>query len=130
MIRQLVYIFIIAFILNVVWEHFHSVLYVHYKGELITEYILFRAALFDATLITILSYPFLRLRVLKNKLWLLVVLLVVFAIGLESWALLVNRWMYTPMMPIIPILNVGLTPTIQLGLLSYTAMRISRFFTA
>lgn len=127
MIRQLVYIFIIAFVLNFVWEQFHSLLYVHYKGGLITEYILFRAALFDATIITILAYPFLKFTVFKDKLWLLALIAVVYAIGLEMWAIGIGQWAYKDSMPIIPIIKTGLTPTIQLGLLAYIAVKSSLY---
>jgi len=129
MIKQLIYIFIIAFILNVVWEHLHSVLYIHYKGNVITELILLRAALFDAAVITILSYPFLRLSVLKNKLWIMILVAVIFAVGLEIWALKTNRWEYHANMPIVPVVQTGLTPTVQLALLSYLAVNLSRRFT-
>ncbi len=126
MVRQLIYIFVIAFILNIAWENFHSLLYIHYKGNSLTELILLRAAFFDAVVITILSYPFLKLTTLKGKLWVMIVVLVIFAICLETWALQTNRWAYHDSMPIIPIVQTGLTPTIQLGLLAYIAVSTSR----
>ena len=128
MIRQLAYIFIIAFVLNFVWENFHSFLYINYKDGLITEYILFRAALFDAAIITILAYPFLKFTVLKDKLWLLVLIAVAYAIGLEMWAIGIGQWAYKDSMPIIPIIKTGLTPTIQLGLLAYISVKTSLYF--
>lgn len=128
MIRQLAYVFIIAFVLNFIWENLHSLLYINYKDGLITEYILFRAALFDAAVITILAYPFLKFAILKDKLWLLVLIAVVYAIGLEMWAIDIGRWVYKDNMPIIPIVNTGLTPTIQLGLLAYIAVKTSLYF--
>ncbi len=129
MIKQITLIFIIALALNIVWENFHSLFYVHYRGGPITEYILFRAAFFDAAVITIFAYPFLKLTVLKNRLWIMVFALIVFSTGLEIWALHTGRWAYRGNMPVIPLIRTGLTPTIQLGLLSYLAMRISGRFT-
>jgi hypothetical protein len=91
---------------------------VHYKGEVITSLILLRAALFDATFITLVSIPF-----LKKQRWVFVVLAILFAIGLEIFALKTGRWEYKDVMPIIPIIKTGLTPTIQLGLLGYISIK-------
>src|SRR3989338_8107847 len=106
MLKKIVVVFVFAFLLNFIWEHLHSVFYVSYKGGEITNFILLKAALFDATVIA----------------------LIIFAILLEKWALGTGRWVYTDAMPIIPFLRVGLTPVIQLGLLGYISLRISNFF--
>ena len=124
-LKKYLYIFISALVLNVAWEHVHSLLYIHYKSAPITEYILFRAALFDAVLITLVVYLFLTVTDFKNKLLLVVLTLLFFAILLELWALETGRWAYTEFMPIIPFINTGLTPTIQLGLLGYLSILIS-----
>ena len=124
MLPKLIIICAAAFILNLLWEEAHSVLYVHYKDAPITHLVLLRAALFDALLISLFSAPFL-LRSNLNS-WrgtpvLFVAALTVFAIGLEKWALGAGRWAYTDAMPLIPYLLVGLTPTIQLGLTGFFA---------
>ena len=54
-LQILIFVFIIAFILNVAWEHLHSLLHVHYKGGDITNIILLRAAFFDAAVITLVA---------------------------------------------------------------------------
>lgn len=108
----------------------HSVLYASYMGGAITNAILFRAALFDAVVIAIFSYPFLRFERLKQKRWVLYLGLFIFAVILEKWALATGRWMYADTMPIIPFLNVGLTPAIQLGILGYIPLKISDFLKA
>lgn len=126
--RRCVVIFISAFVLNFLWEHAHSVLYVSYQGGAITNILLLRAALFDATVIALVSFPFFRFEPLQRQRWLLYALFVVFAIALEEWALVTGRWVYADAMPIIPILHVGLTPTIQLGLLGYAAVEIANHF--
>ncbi len=123
------YIFIVAFALNFLWENAHSVLYVHYQGGPITEYILFRAALFDAAIITLCAYLFLTIPMLKNKLWIMILMLVFFAAGLELWALEGGRWAYAESMPIIPFINTGLTPTIQLGFLSCLTLCFTKILT-
>lgn len=119
MLKKFLIIFIIAFVLNLIWEHFHSVLYVHYKGGEITSYILTRAAIFDAFMITFFVY------FLKNIKY-VVLIAVLFSIGLEIWAIEVGRWVYTDSMP--TIFGVGLTPAIQLGLLAFLSMKILTIF--
>jgi len=40
-----------------------------------------------------------------------------FAVGIEQSALLLERWGYTDVMPIVPYLQVGLLPVLQMTLL-------------
>ena len=65
--KKLIIIFFLAFVFNVIWENLHSFLYSNYMGGKITEYILIRASLFDALLITLILLPFLFLDRLKNN---------------------------------------------------------------
>lgn len=118
-LKKLFLIFVFAFLLNFVWENLHSYLYVHYKGGEITEFILARAALFDAFVLTLAAVLFLVIPYFRERLWYILLFGVAFAIGLEWFALETNRWAYSEAMPMIPILRTGLTPTIQLGLLGY-----------
>ena len=120
---QLLAIFLLAFMLNLVWEELHHVLYVHYQGGEITQGILLRAALFDASFITSLGVLCIFFLALRRRLWLAALMGLIFAVGLEWWALDTGRWAYTAAMPIIPIFNIGLTPTIQLGILGYFSLR-------
>lgn len=115
-LKKLIFAFFIAFALNFVWENLHSFLYIHYKGGEITEFILLRASLVDALIIFFLILPFV---FLKKHSWLIILGGVIIAIIIELFALYTNRWNYTDTMPIIPIVNIGLTPTVQLGLLGY-----------
>lgn len=114
--KSLLKIFLWAFALNMVWENIHSRLYVHYEGGEITELILLRAALFDAAVITLVGFFVLKKYI---RVWQALAILVLFAIGLEWFALATERWTYNEYMPVIPLLNTGLTPTIQLGLIAY-----------
>ncbi|MEK7584706.1 MAG: hypothetical protein AAB490_05665 [Patescibacteria group bacterium] len=76
-------------------------------------------ALKDALVIIVL------IAVLRSNTWLkkypqlLVVFGILFSIAVEVHALQTGRWTYTDAMPLIPFLGTGLTPTIQIGLLSY-----------
>jgi len=124
MIKKLILIFILAFIFNLVWENFHSLLYVHYKGGPIMEFVLLRAALFDASFITFLGFLIVVFKYPKGWIFYSVVAAVVFAVLLEQYALNTGRWMYKTAMPIIPLVGTGLTPTVQLGMLSYLVFKI------
>jgi hypothetical protein len=125
MAKKLALVFLIAFAANYVWEHLHSLLYAHYKGGPITELILLRATLGDAVIITLLAFPFLMSRSLARHAWLLPVLCVLASVLIELYALPAGRWAYNGSMPLIPILGIGLTPTIQLGILGYLSYRLA-----
>ena len=117
--KRLLSIFAISFVLNIVWENLHSYLYDNYMGGKITEFILLRASLADALAITILLIPFLYISFFRKRNWLVILGGIIISILIEWHGLGTGRWSYNDYMPIIPILSVGLTPTIQLGILGY-----------
>jgi predicted small integral membrane protein len=123
-VKKSALIFLLAFISNLIWENLHSLLYANYRGGEITQFILLRATLFDAVFITLLGLLFLGVPYLRKNLWLSIVIGLVAAILIEIYALNTGRWAYNDLMPIIPLLDTGLTPTIQLGLLSYFSYRM------
>ena len=125
---RIFYIFLLAFIMNFIWENLHSFLYLNYKGGEITQFILLRASLFDALLIAIISLPFLYFEFLKTKAWLILIIGIAVATFNEWYGLSTLRWAYSSSMPIIPIIKTGLTPTLQLGLLGYISFKITTFF--
>jgi len=116
-------VFISAFFLNLVWENLHSYLYVHYQSGPITQVLLARAALVDAFFITTLWLFFQFIPYLKKRMWLAAIFAVIAAIILEKYALSSGRWAYNEYMPIMPLLRIGLTPTIQLGVISFFAFK-------
>jgi len=120
-------IFLSAFILNLIWENLHVFLYLNYKGGEITEFILARASLFDAFLITVILLPFIYFSSLRNKVWLVFTIGVIVAVFNEWYGLNTARWAYNELMPIIPIIKTGLTPTLQLGLLGYASYKIQEY---
>ena len=124
MTKRLGIIFLLAFGLNALWENLHSFLYSNYMGGEITEYILLRASLFDALIITCLLVPFLYIRTLKDTGWLIVYLGILIAICNEWYGLGTGRWAYNALMPIIPLIKVGLTPTLQLGITGYVSYKL------
>lgn len=128
-LKTLITVFILAFIFNFIWENLHANLYVHYQGGVITEQILLRATLFDAGFITLMSLLFIGSKYFNQRLWLAMIIGLLFAIGLERWALETNRWSYNELMPIIPLIRVGLTPTLQLGFLAFLIFKITKIET-
>lgn len=125
--KKTLLIFIVAFVLNVVWENLHSLLYANYMGGGITEFILLRAALVDALIIAGISLPFLFSPPLKKQNWMIIFIGLAVSVGIERYALSTGRWAYNALMPIIPFLAVGLTPTVQLGLLGYVSFKVAEY---
>jgi hypothetical protein len=123
--KKIIFIFFVAFILNLIWENLHSVLYDNYKGGEITQFILLRATLSDAIYIIFMTLPFVIFPNLKNKAWLIIILGFITSISIEYYALGTGRWAYNSLMPLVPFLQIGLTPTIQLGLLGYLSFLLT-----
>lgn len=122
--KKWILVFLIALGLNLIWENLHSVLYVHYQGGPITELILLRAALVDALIILGLILIVRLIPWLVKYDWLIILLGIIVSLIIEYWAIGSGRWLYKEIMPIIPLLKTGLTPTIQLGLLGYLSYRL------
>ena len=121
---KLIKIFILALVLNFIWEELHSRFYMQYQSEPITHAILARAAFFDALIILIGAVFLFFLPPFRGRIWLVLSGLLMFAIGLEIFALATGRWQYNQSMPMIPVLGIGLTPTIQLALLGFLSYSI------
>lgn len=122
--KKVLLIFIFAFISNAIWENLHSFLYTSYKGGDITQFILLRATLSDAIYIVLIALPFILYPVLRKWDWLIIIAGFILSIAIEYYALSTGRWAYNSFMPIIPFLQIGLTPTIQLGLLGYLSFKL------
>lgn len=116
------YIFasVLAFGLNLIWEFWHSQFYLTYQGGEITSLILIRAAIVDSIIILILLIVADAFRLNCSVILITGGLLI--AIIIELWALKTGRWAYSSLMPLIPFLNIGLTPTIQLAITGYLTM--------
>ncbi len=124
--KKFLSIFVISFILNLVWEYFHSFLYAHYMGGDITFLVLFEASLIDALIITILSVLFLKQSFFQKHSWIIIFVGILISIFIEWFALATGMWVYNSYMPILPFLGTGLTPTIQLGLLGYLSLKLEK----
>ena len=111
--------FAFGFVLNYIWENAHSVLYSSYQGFSINQFVLLRAAFVDAIFVLFLIFIIAAYRPFYKKPWLLIVFGIIVAVAIELWGLGTGRWVYTSLMPIIPLFRVGITPAIQLGLTAY-----------
>src|SRR3989344_4672554 len=120
--KKLMLVYALAFIANWIWETLHSILYINYKGGLITDFILFRAALADAVIILVLI--FIGQKLGRYKALFIATGGFIIAIIIEIWALQTGRWEYNSLMPIVPIIRTGLTPTIQLAITAYIVEKI------
>jgi hypothetical protein len=117
----------IAFLLNFLWEVGQAGLYQpHYEGTLSFILVHLKAALGDVAIILIIyfitaliygSKNFI-IKINKFSLFLLALLGFIFALVVEKYALATGRWSYNDLMPIFPFLKVGLTPILQLTILS------------
>lgn len=123
--KQIVFLFLIAFILHVIWENLQAPLF---QGYISFSQHFFTCLTGTGGDIVITVSVYLIVALLKNDFhWVatlnikdMVILAVIgfcIAIGIEWRALLFERWAYTDTMPIIPYLNVGLTPILQMILL-------------
>ena len=121
-LRKLFILFISAFILNFIWENTHSLLYSNYMGSVITEYILLKASFWDAVIIAIIGFLFLWFPSLRKRNWLIIPIGIIVAFIIEWYALGTGRWSYNTYMPIVPILKIGLTPILQLGILGFASL--------
>ena len=121
--KKLLLVFIVGLVLNLCWEFAHSVLYMSYRGGEISSVILLYVSVMDGFYIVALTGLAILLKM--NRTAFVVLGGLVWAIALELWAQNTGRWAYAAAMPIIPFLNIGLTPAIQLALTGYIAQKLA-----
>jgi hypothetical protein len=132
-LRILLRVFLASWLLNLIWENLHVFLYEQYRGVFYSQMgqfdkfqILLKASIFDAVFITVVVFLIMLIPWLKGKeSWSLIVIAVLFSISLELYALDTGRWAYNSLMPLIPILDIGVSPVIQLGLIGYLVTRFT-----
>ncbi len=107
-------IFLIALILNLLWEFWHVRFYVPNVLSGNITMLLIIASLVDAVIITAVFWLS-RILSPKYQLFGFIIALFIVAILIEKMALSLNLWAYLDQMPIVPILKIGLTPFIQLA---------------
>lgn len=126
-------ILVIGFLVNLVWENAQAFLYAGYGGFIEHFWVCFVASVMDA-LVILLVYLLLALAY-KDAYWprydsyvryaVVAAIGGALAVGFELWALETGEWEYTPLMPVVPGLRVGLSPLVQLMVLPVLTYRIS-----
>lgn len=121
----------VAFFLHVILENAQAPLYAGYQSFLQHLPICFVGALGDV-LITILILVFLLLLkkdlpAVRTDFWALAIIGFVIAVAIEQNALLLGKWSYAPAMPLIPYLQVGLVPIIQMTILLPLSFYLTNF---
>jgi len=123
------YIFIVSFLIHLIWEFLHSPLYTCFDLPL-NQFIplILGATFMDGILM--LGFYWIGYFKNKNVKWFfnfkksdyyLIIILGVLAASLIEFVSLNSSigWRYTELMPIVPIINVGLTPILQLIILPF-----------
>lgn len=123
--KQIIFLSLIVFILHVIWENAQAPLFQGYAS--FSQHF---SACFIGTVgdVAITLFVYVIVALLKNDFnWIasldkkdvavLAVIGFLVAVGIEWRALLFGRWAYNDAMPLIPYLEVGLLPIIQMTLL-------------
>jgi len=132
--KQIIFLFLIAFVLHIVWENAQAPLFQGY-ASFAAHFPMCLVGTVGDVLITLSVYFIVAL--LKNDInWIsvlnkkdFVILAVIgffIAVGIEWRALLFGRWAYADAMPIIPYLKVGLTPILQMTFLLPLSMYLTK----
>jgi len=101
-------IFTTAFAVNVVWESFHYGLYMPLHPLSQIPGVTAVAALLDAMWVLAIFVFF------KSGFKIKLFAAFLLALLIEQWAMLFGVWHYGENMPIVPVLNAGLSPMLQL----------------
>lgn len=131
-IKYIATLSVIAFLLHIVWENAQASLFAGYQFFLQHFPMCFVGTIGDV-LITLLVLAFIwllkedRPKTIADFLALAIIGFIV-AVAIEQHALLVGKWSYEAAMPIIPVLEVGLTPIIQMTLLLPLSFYLANFF--
>lgn len=121
--RNITTIFIVAYVLNLIWEKSHMALYDIAAIPLDPWWILIRATFWDAVIISGV-YVLVKTLDAKYRYLATVIICLWIAIFIEQRAMLEGRWEYLDTMPIV--FGMGLSPLIQLPLLAIVTYEIVR----
>ncbi|PZX53502.1 hypothetical protein LV84_03226 [Algoriphagus ratkowskyi] len=124
----------LAFILNLIWEEAHGLLYEGFQYDLGHIAFCALASVADMFMVLILLFAF--GLIYKHVLWIvpvrfgrsLVLILVggVGAILAEMWHTSRGDWSYADTMPLIPIVEVGLSPVLQFAIIPLIVFVLSK----
>lgn len=133
-LKFLTSLFLVAYILNLVWENLQKPLFIGFEVFWKSGITCYSAAFGDTLMIIGIyflvaiirrKYYWFSIRT-KEEILLLIVFGFVMAVLVEKYALATHRWGYTPLMPIIPLLGVGLVPVLQMLILPFITLQITQ----
>ena len=134
--RFSIIIIIIAFLLNFAWEMLQMPLYEGMKFNIQSVVFCGLASIIDVLMVLLLFYFF--ALIYRESFWFqkyttqrIAILVLVSGIGailLESVNVSFGSWNYSKYMPIIPVVNVGLTPVLQFMVLPILTYYLSFYF--
>ncbi len=127
---------VVSFILNLIWENAQAPLYAGYAGFVEHFPICLNATLGDVAM-NLIVYAIIAL-IFRNPYWietmswksllLAIALGTLLGAGVEQFLIAIHRWSYAPNMPILPIINLGFTPLVQMALLPAVAFCLISFY--
>jgi hypothetical protein len=129
--KRIAKILLIAFVLNFIWEASQSFLYApHFEGVGGLIKVHLRASLGDIFLvflilaldIFIFGKLFSQKNLRRSRIIFIIFAGLIAGVAVEKYALAAGRWSYNDLMPIIPILGVGLAPSMQMTLIPALAI--------
>lgn len=123
--NKIIALTIISFLLHLVWENAQAPLYGGYTS-FTQHFFICLMGTFGDVLITLMVFIFIVV-IKKDAFWIAkqnggdyiasAFLGLLIAIGIEQNALLLEKWVYSSVMPLLPYLQVGLTPVLQMVIL-------------
>lgn len=123
----LLLILAIGFLANLIWENAQAFMYEGYTDFLSHFLVCFIATIVDALVILLMYLLF--AAAYKDIYWMkcwngknISILLLIggtLAVGFEKWALVKAEWRYNELMPIVPLLDIGFSPLLQLMILPF-----------
>lgn len=131
--RYIATLAVVAFVLHAVWENAQAPLYAGYQSVFQHFGMCLYSIVVDV-LITLIVLAFLwlltkRLPSTKSDWFALAIIGFVIAVVIEQNALLLGKWDYTSMMPLVPYTQVGLSPILQMTLLLPLSFFLANKFT-
>lgn len=134
-VKRLFLILFLAFILNFIWEllHLRFYAYAYIQNAPISVWMVLLSTFGDVVFALLIVILYAKIKYLRKNLWLILIIGIITAMIVEKIGLASGLWAYNNQMPIVPFIETGLSPTIQLGVLTYLifkypAWRFSRWF--
>jgi hypothetical protein len=133
-VRSLLTLFGIAAGINFVWEMAQMPLYQDMPfDELFSWWLCFRASIGDGVIVlaiwaigAALYRRFAWFRPLRiGSITVLLLSGAAIAVGIEVHAISTGRWAYSALMPMMPVVDIGLSPVVQLLLLPFISMKLA-----